>query len=228
PTCLFLTSLIVNTFPLHTTTNRPFVSSPSYTSPEFVHVRSTDRPLVHPPVVKSVHATIFPSRTLSLIHRETIIHLTDTLKLHCPIYKFTNYEGLYVAHVGHIEKELSCVKRFYSYFKCSQSIDSITRTDNTDDHYYLMTSKVVAYKVELNYVDPLKEYLNVVIDKETGETMEIFVEMDNELDLIAEPTFEDVITLWIAVLLWGVRMIVNQALSYKKFDFRVTKNVYKM
>ena len=40
-----------------------------------------------------------------------------------------------------------------------------------------------------------------------------------------EPTFEDVMTLWIAVIIWIIQLIVGRLL-YKKVAFRITGKIY--
>ena len=105
-----------------------------------------------------------------------ILHLPNNQKHHCPIFRFTNVDGMYVAYSGHIQKELVNVRRFYSYFRNTSQKDSIaiSKDNNFQD---LDTATVVAHKIELNYIDPLKEFLNVVFDKDREEFMEIFLEI---------------------------------------------------
>jgi hypothetical protein len=108
--------------------------------------------------------------------RLAILHLPNNQKQHCPIFRFTNGDGVYVAYSGHIQKELVNVRRFYSYFKNTSQKDSIaiSKDNNFQD---LVAATVVPHKIELNYIDPLKEYLRVVFDKDQEEIMEIFVDI---------------------------------------------------
>ncbi|CAB5379681.1 hypothetical protein RhiirA5_358569 [Rhizophagus irregularis] len=156
-------------------------------------------------------------------NRLAILHLPNNQKHHCPIFQFTNVDETYVAYAGHIQKELVNVKRFYSYFRNTSRRDSISisKDNNFQD---LVAATVEAHKIELNYIDPLKEYLNVVFDKDREEFMEIFVEIDDS-PTNSEPTFEDVMTLWIAVFIWAIQLIVGRLL-YKKVAFRITGKIY--
>jgi hypothetical protein len=112
-------------------------------------------------------------------NRLAILHLPNNQKHHCPIFQFTNVDETYVAYAGHIQKELVNVKRFYSYFRNTSRRDSISisKDNNFQD---LVAATVEAHKIELNYIDPLKEYLNVVFDKDREEFMEIFVEIGTQ------------------------------------------------
>ncbi|RIA97211.1 hypothetical protein C1645_732589 [Glomus cerebriforme] len=155
--------------------------------------------------------------------RLAILHLPNNQKHHCPIFQFTNLDGVYVAYAGHIQKELVNVKRFYSYLRNTSQRDSIaiSKDNNFQD---LVAAMIVAHKMELNYIDPLKEYLNVVFDKDREEFMEIFVEIDDS-PTNSEPTFEDVMTLWIAVFIWAIQLMVGRLL-YRKVAFRITGRIY--
>ncbi|KAG9284249.1 hypothetical protein G9A89_002059 [Geosiphon pyriformis] len=192
----------------------------------------------------------------------TILHFPKNGgKRVCPISKFTRVDGLYVAYVGHLQKELSDVKRFFSYYHHSPACDrlgvgvafalppssssssSSTTTNHKDkkkaklDSVFgngergaltladLVTANWVAQKIELNYVDPLKEYLNVILDKENGEFMEVFVEIAEDDPISTEPTFEDVMTLWIAVVIWGIQLVTT-GLVHRKTASRITDKLY--
>ncbi|CAG8747108.1 16952_t:CDS:2, partial [Funneliformis caledonium] len=63
-------------------------------------------------------------------------------------------------------------------------------------------------------------YLKVVYDEDRDEFMEIHVEIEDP-STIFEPTFEDVMTLWIAVIIWGTQLILGRLL-YKKVGFKIT------
>ncbi|KAF0458500.1 putative swi5-like protein [Gigaspora margarita] len=154
--------------------------------------------------------------------KEVVIHLSKEHQSYCPIYKFTSVDGLYVAHVGQIQKELIGVKRFYSFLRHTVKLDS------SENHLpNIVALKAVAHKVELNYVDPLKEFLNVVYDKENEEFTEIFVETEYIPESSEEPTFEDVMTLWIAVVIWCARLLTSRIL-YKKSAHKITGKIYKL
>ncbi|CAG8545905.1 1067_t:CDS:2 [Racocetra fulgida] len=122
-------------------------------------------------------------RLACLRDKEVVIHLSKEQLCFCPIYKFTSVDGLYVAHVGQIQKELTGVKRFYSFLRHTVKLDS--RENHLPN---IVALKAVAHKVELNYVDPLKEFLNVVYDKDNEEFTEIFVETDSLISIDSIPT----------------------------------------
>jgi len=108
--------------------------------------------------------------------RLAILHLPNNQIQSCPIFQLTNVNGMYVAYAGHIQKELVNVKRFYSYLRNNSQRDSIdiSKDNNFED---FVTATVVAHKIELNYIDPLKEFLSVVFDEDREDFMEIFVEI---------------------------------------------------
>ncbi|CAG8498627.1 14424_t:CDS:2 [Ambispora leptoticha] len=178
--------------------------------------------------------------------------LTDTITLHlpcngskhvCVISKFVARDEIYVAYVGHLQRELAKVTRFYSYHCSRQHCDQNDRKKveramekrkkktrnfswyggrkNRDNGHgdeekrdlvltELVEANWVTQKIELKYADPFKEYLFVMFDKESGRFMEVFGEMSEEP--ISETTFEDVITLWIAVLIWIVQFLTTGAI----------------
>ncbi|CAI2164781.1 4757_t:CDS:2 [Funneliformis geosporum] len=145
-----------------------------------------------------------------------ILHLPNNQKRTCRIHRFR--DGMYVAYTGLFQKELVNVKQFHSYLK--NASQKVVPKDNFQG---LVAPTVVAHKIELNYIDPLKEYLKVVYDEDQDEIMDIYVDIDEPT--ILEPTFEDVMTLWIAVMIWGTQLIVDRLL-YKKFAFKITGKIY--
>ncbi|CAH1768402.1 4799_t:CDS:2, partial [Entrophospora sp. SA101] len=96
------------------------------------------------------------------------------------------------------------LKQVCPVFKFAVTTDNKYRDDGdvaTNDELY------VAY-IELNYVDPLKEYLVVILDKENGEILEIFTDKGED-DRNIEPTFEDVMVSWMAVMIWCGQIVVR-------------------
>ncbi|CAG8433292.1 13040_t:CDS:2 [Ambispora gerdemannii] len=181
----------------------------------------------------------------------TTLHLTHTgSKKVCPISKLLTARGeLYVAYVGHLHKELAKAIRFYSYYRHDNDQVSVAlaiakrkktsifswcgsrNSDNEEARHALdladlMTANWSPQKIELNHVDPFKEYLRVEFDKENGKFLEVFVEMAEEQSIFnnSEPTFEDVITLWIAVLIWAFQFI-STSIIHRRIASRITARI---
>jgi hypothetical protein len=81
-------------------------------------------------------------------------------------------------------------------------------------------------KTELHYMDPLKEYLSVTVDHDGEEVLDVHAEFE-ENPVTTEPTFEDVMTLWVAVLMWSVQSVVDHQ-SYTQTASRISGKIYAL
>nr|CAG8433000.1 7450_t:CDS:2 [Entrophospora candida] len=156
----------------------------------------------------------FLTTPTSTCDKTVILHLPNDIKQVCTVFKFavtTNNKHrdedgdvatnneLYVAYVGPYQKELKNIQ------------------------------VLVNLKIELHYVDPLKEYLVVVLNKENGEILEIFTDKGED-DRNIEPTFEDVMVSWMAVMIWCGQIVVRSLLTYRKpiNRYRLSHKIYKL
>ncbi|CAJ0755442.1 5_t:CDS:2 [Entrophospora sp. SA101] len=115
----------------------------------------------------------FLTTPTSTCDKTAILHLPNDLKQVCPVFKFA----------------------VTTDNKYRDDGDVATNDDNFNNLENIQV--LVNLKIELNYVDPLKEYLVVILDKENGEILEIFTDKGED-DRNIEPTFEDVMVSWMA------------------------------
>ncbi|CAG8486773.1 6342_t:CDS:2 [Paraglomus brasilianum] len=89
----------------------------------------------------------------------------------------------------------------------------------------MIKARFAGLKTDLEYMDPLKEYLCVTMDRE-GEIFDIHAEFDDN-PVTTEPSFEDVMTLWVSVLMWSAQMVVVNK-PYTQTASRITGRIYAL